>query len=167
MTMEFKGRIQKQDQNTMGSVACVFLPRDIADYLAAEGVKRILVHTEGLVLKRAAISDGEGGRYIMTGKDVLQKLGCGIGHMLDIRIEVDPDPNAVDPPEELEVVLEQDEEFAKYFFGITKGRQRSYAFYVSTAKTVDTRIKRSLDLAYKAKTGQLDAQRRKAQKTEE
>ncbi len=165
--MEFRARIQKQDQNTTGAVACVFLPRDIADHLAQEGIKRILVHTQGQVFKRAAISDGQGGRYIMTGKDVLQKLGCGIGHMLDIRIEVDPDPDAVDLPEELEVVLEQDEEFAKYFFGITKGRQRSYAYFVTTAKTMDTRIKRSLELAYKAKTGQLDAQRRNAQKAKE
>ena len=74
-----------------------------------------------------------------------------------VRCEPDPTPQAVELGEELTEVLAQEPEAAARFYAMTPGRQRSLAHYVLSAKRVDTRIKRALELAYKIKTNTLNS----------
>jgi uncharacterized protein YdeI (YjbR/CyaY-like superfamily) len=67
-------------------------------------------------------------------------------------------------PEELLVCLEQDEEANKLFSDFTKGLQRSLVHYVSSAKSIDTRIKRSLELLTKIKSRSLSVQKQEKNK---
>jgi uncharacterized protein YdeI (YjbR/CyaY-like superfamily) len=50
------------------------------------------------------------------------------------------------------VALEQDEEAAARFYAMTRGRQRSLASYVTSAKREETRVKRAVELAHKLRT---------------
>ena len=57
--------------------------------------------------------------------------------------------------EELEEVLRQDAEAFARWQTFTTGKKRSLALYVTTAKRIETRIKRALELAEKIRTNQL------------
>lgn len=147
-----------------GYTCTIMVAPDVAAELLEQGAKRVLFRAKGIESRRALQSDGQGGHYIMLGKDLLKTLAVGPGAMLDVELVPDPNPDAVDLSEELEAVLDQDDEFAAFWNGLTPGRQRGLSHYVSTGKSSDTRIKRSLELARKAKAGQLHMQQSKKKK---
>ena len=86
------------------------------------------------------------------GQVVLRDIGARLGGTVTVVLQPDPDPDSIDLGEELTVVLEQDEQAAARFDSMSPGRRRSLAYYVTSAKRVDTRIRRALDLAHKLKT---------------
>jgi hypothetical protein len=135
------------------------LPPAIVAVLKEEKHRRLLLHIGGVVHRRALISfleiDGHG---IITGKDVLAAHGLSIGDTVSIGVEVDPNPDDLGLPEELEVWLEQDEKAAKIWSNFTPGRQRSMCYYVTSAKRAETRFKRAEELINKMKTGTLYSQ---------
>ncbi len=62
------------------------------------------------------------------------------------------DSDVLEIPEEFLEVLSQDEMAMEMFNTFTIGKQRSLCIYVQGAKLVESRIKRSLELAEKIKT---------------
>ena len=61
-------------------------------------------------------------------------------------------PDKIDLCEELKAVLEQDLEAAARFCEFTPGRQRGLAYYVNSAKRVETRVRRALEVVHKLKS---------------
>lgn len=157
----FQSRVSQHEANGMIVTTFIPIPHDLGLELSNRGIKRLLVEIDHIPIKRALFSDGQGGFYILVGKNTLRDLKLGIGATVNIHIAIDPDPDAVDLPEELEEYLLQDEEFASQFNALTPGMRRSLAYYVTTAKKVDTRINRCLELAHKMKHNQLYIQRNK------
>jgi uncharacterized protein YdeI (YjbR/CyaY-like superfamily) len=72
------------------------------------------------------------------------------------------DPDELELPIEFEEVLEAEPEFRRIWESFTIGRRRSLSHYVSTAKSSETRIKRSIELMEKALRGELYIQKNKS-----
>jgi uncharacterized protein YdeI (YjbR/CyaY-like superfamily) len=68
-----------------------------------------------------------------------------------VTLRRDDSPYGMPMPEELAEVLAQDPEGDACFHRLTPGRQRTFLYYVSSARAVDTRIKRAIEVAGKAK----------------
>lgn len=128
------------------------LPLDISDAFEAVGVRRVIVNLNGLEARRAIMGRKDGERHILFGIPFLREAKVKEGDMAPLEIRTDPDPNMIDMGEEFTEVLEMDEEAAARFYGMTPGKQRSLAYYVTSAKREETRIKRALELAHKLKT---------------
>ncbi len=131
------------------------VPPEIAESFDAAGVRRVILRARGHCWRRALMGTKEGERLILMGQPILRELGLREGQAIDVHLSKDPDPDVIDLGEEFEEVLDQDEEAARRFFSFTPGKQRSIAYYVTSAKRVDTRIKRALELAHKIKTNTL------------
>ena len=128
------------------------LPDDVADALQADGVRVLLATLNGRAFRRAVQGRRDGARYLLLGQSILRDIGAGFGDTVAVVLRPDPDPDRVDLGEEFEAVLEQDEEAAERFSGMTRGRQRSLAYYVNSARRTETRIRRALALAHKLRT---------------
>ena len=128
------------------------LPDDVADELQAEGVRRLTGTLNGHPFRRAIQGRRDGTRFLILGQSLLRDVGAGYGDTVAVVLRPDPDPDHVELGEELAAVLEQDEEAGARFYGLTPGRQRSLASYVTGAKRVETRVKRALELAHKLRT---------------
>lgn len=128
------------------------IPTDIADELEAAGVRRVIVTVNGRTLRRAIQRTGEGERHVLLGMPFLREAGVREGDVAPVELYPDPDPDYIELGEEFSEVLEMDEEAAARFFAMTPGRQRSLAYYVTSAKRQETRIKRALELAHKLRT---------------
>ncbi len=128
------------------------IPSELAEVLLQEESRRILVTIFEKTYRRAILSKKEGFKYVFVGKDMMRELGVMLGALVDVSIEMDPNPDDLDIPEEFLAVLDQDKDAAERFFGFTPGVRRSLAHYVRSAKREETRIKRSLDLAKKLRT---------------
>jgi bacteriocin resistance YdeI/OmpD-like protein/uncharacterized protein DUF1905 len=127
------------------------IPDDIADSLAGLG-RRVIVRLNGYEVKRAIHRKRDGERYLVMSRPILREAKAVPGDMVEVLIWSDPHPDAVDLAEEFVVALEQDQIAAARFYAMTPGKQRSIAHYVNSAKRVDTRIKRALELAHKLRT---------------
>jgi len=131
------------------------VPTEHAEAFDKAGVRRLILSVPPHRWRRALLSTKEGERLIMMGQPILRELGLRAGQTITFTLYPDPDPDAVDLGEEFEAVLDQDAAAAKRFFSFTPGMQRSLAYYVTSAKREETRIKRALELAHKIKNRQL------------
>jgi len=134
-------------------MSVIYIPEEIM-----ETKPKIRVRAEGFIngvpFNLAPQSQKLGPKYFMINKDLKKKiLSAGNDEVLVIFEWIDA--NILELPEELEVVLSHDEDFKARFDTFTVGKQRSLAYYVKSAKSVDTRIKRALELAFKVKTNSL------------
>ena len=89
----------------------------------------------------------------MINKSILKKIKAQAGTIIDLLIMPDKDPERLDEPEELLEVLAQIPEAQAFYNKLTTGAKRSVVIHISQAKTVETRIKRSLELAEKMAMG--------------
>jgi hypothetical protein len=128
------------------------LPAEVAEALEAEGVRVLVATLNGRPFRRAVQGRRDGERFLLVGQAMLREIRAGYGDLVEVALRPDPDPERVALGEELEAALEQDEEAAARFYAMTPGRQRSLAYYVTSAKRVETRIKRAVELAHKLRT---------------
>lgn len=121
----------------------------------AAGIKRVNGTVNGAPFRLALQSNGEGGLYLMIGKDLCKKAKLVIGEQVQVYIEQDLDPDRIDFAEEFLEVLAQDPEAHEKFFAFTIGKQRSLNIYITQVKSVNSRLKRSFELADKIKRNAL------------
>jgi hypothetical protein len=128
------------------------VPSDIAKELEEYGTRRVIATINGLTVRRALLNNKAGDRYIFVSLDILRQIRASLNDIVLVDLMSDPDPNHIDLGEEFETVLEQDDKAADRFFGMTPGKQRGLAHYVTSAKRIETRIKRALEMAHKLRT---------------
>ena len=137
--------------------AAVYLPKKIIAVIPT-GRQR----TKGTLNKvpfSLAIQYRKDGRSLLLfSRSLCKAAGVIVGNSIEVSFEL-VDKDLLELPEELEVVLAQDDDARKVWDSFTRGRQRSLAIYITSVKNVDSRIRRSLELANKMKFGQLNVQR--------
>ena len=101
----------------------------------------------------------DGRRFLMVGNTLRKEAKLKAGDKVEVIFTL-ADPDEIKLPEELIEVMEQDPEGKAVFSKFTPGLQRSLAHYVTSAKQVDTRIKRALELMDKVKSGKLHVQQK-------
>ena len=135
------------------STHLIFLPAEIADWFLGQKLSRVEGSFNEIPFRLAIQSDGNGGRYLMINKTILKKLSLSAGALINLTLMPDKDPDRLDEPEELLEVLAQMPEAQKFYLTLTTGARRSVVIYVSQGKTVEARIKRSLQMAEKMAMG--------------
>lgn len=135
---------------------CLPVPPEVVAAMKARRERRLVGtlngHPFNLALQGRA---GEETRYLLLSRQTMRHLKARAGDLIRVECAPDPTPDQVELGEELAEVLAQEPEAATRFYGFTPGRQRSLAHYVHSAKRVDTRISRALELAHKLKTNTL------------
>ena len=87
---------------------------------------------------------------IIASLQLIKKHKLVQGVPFSIAIRTDPG-NGLELPEELSEVLAQDEFAFNAYMALSDGGKRGYIYYIRQAKSIDTRIKRCLEIAEKLK----------------
>ena len=145
-------------QDTMMRYHYFPVPESICSELVKSGHKRVIVEIRRKTIRRA-IQSSKSNPSVILGMPWLRDLGISLGDIIEVSIWSDPASDHVDIGEELKEVLRQDPEASERFYNMTIGQQRSLAYYVTSAKRVDTRIKRALEIAHKLRTRTLQSDR--------
>jgi hypothetical protein len=157
----FTAKIEQSGSATfVASIAIV--PQEIIDQLPNE--KRIRVNGifQNILPFNLAIQPLRSGeKYLSINAASLKKLKLKIGDPIQIEFSI-ADNDYMPIPEEFEAVLEQDELGKKLFEKFSVGYRRSILHYVSSAKSIDIRIKRSMEIIEKAKRGEFAIQKKKS-----
>ncbi len=138
-----------------------FIPDEVVKQLDIKANSRLIVYAGRHQYRLAAISNGEGQYFIHLSQSLRRETGIRESlRPLEFELELDPNPTDIGLPEELEVALDQDDEALKVFNTLTNGMQRSLCHYVNSAKRIETRIKRALELAEKLRTRTLHSMKK-------
>lgn len=130
------------------------VPDDVVEQFLSIGNMRVILQCGGKEYKRA-IQAWKSAPHIVVSLGILREQRKSEGDFLDVTLLPDPEPEKIELGVEFAEVLKQDDEASRRFYAMTPGRQRSLASYITSAKRVETRIKRSLEMAHKLKTNTL------------
>jgi hypothetical protein len=135
---------------------------EVAEQLLEEGENKkrlVIAFPNGTKFHRALQRSKDGVCFIRFGKSTLRDAKVEPGMQVDVTLTEDTSEFGMPFPEELQEVLAQDEEGNQKFLALKPGLRRSLLYHISSAKTIDTRIKRSLDIVHKLKTNSLHSQK--------
>lgn len=139
-----------------------FFPDEVVKQLDIKANTRLIINAGGKDYRLAAISNGEGQFFIHLSQSMRRETGIKDSlRPFEFKVNLDPNPTDIGLPEEFEVALDQDEEALEVFNSLKPGMQRSLCHYVNSAKRIDTRIKRALELAEKLRTRTLHSMKNK------
>lgn len=145
-----------------GGMPSVEIPPEIADHFLGPGqhkLRMIIRFDNGRKFHRALQRNKDGYSYMVLGKSTLKEAGKEPGTEQVIRLEPDTSEFGMPMPEELQEVMRQDPEGEKAFMELKPGLKRSFLYYINGGKSVDTRIKRSLQMIDNLKNGRIRAGR--------
>ena len=152
-SISFEAVLEKRDK--IGGGQFVQVPKYVSDFFGAKGRTRVLGIMNGVAIDRALIPNGAGGHEIIIGTDVRKKTKVKEGMKIAFEIYRNPEPDAVEIPEELFAALELEPEALRKFENFTPGMKRNMAYWVSSAKQTETRIKRSLEILRRIMAGEI------------
>jgi Bacteriocin-protection, YdeI or OmpD-Associated/Domain of unknown function (DUF1905) len=135
------------------------VPPDIARELLDSDSRRVIARINGRDIRRSLFIGSDGEDSIMISLSFLKDVGIRPGDNVSLSLRNDPEPDRVDLCDEFRTALDQDEEAAARFYSMTTGKRRSIATYPNSAKRIETRIKRSLEICHKLRTRTLSGDR--------
>lgn len=163
-TERFRAIVQRADFGLRQHV--VYLPDDIAARYASRLRLRVVGKIEGVPFRLALLSRKDGSRYLSIGSSLRSAAKLREGDEARLEFTEDPHAERIDIPIEMQIALRQEPAIRKKFQALTPGAQRSVVFYVASARTEDTRIRRSHDVLRKLDRGELAVQQRKQKSTD-
>lgn len=147
----FRANLERLPNNL--SYTALFLPYEIVAYLPEKGRVRVEGKINDITPFNLAILNlKEGPKYLMIGSQLRKEAKIKEGDLVQVSFQL-VDAELLDIPEEFQEVLLLDEVAAFIFNSFTTGYKRSLMHYITSAKSIDTRIKRSLELTTKIKNG--------------
>ncbi|MDO8967851.1 MAG: YdeI/OmpD-associated family protein [Algoriphagus sp.] len=154
--MEFIGKMGKFDFNHWHFHIPV--PIGIADQMMDVSHRRVLIWIKNNGPYHMALLKSKEYWYVLVNQELRKKLELDEYHSIPVRIERDLSEFGHDVPEELQVLLDQEEEGNDYFRKLTPGKQRSLIFLVTKVKNPESRMKKSLAIIHHLKLakGNLD-----------
>ncbi len=133
----------------------IILPEEVAKiFRQPKGAVRILCSIKGQAEFPCALNPRGKDYVIIASLILIKQHGLLSDTPFQITIRTDLN-NGLLLPEELEEVLEQDDWGKQLFEAMLPGRKRGFIYYIRTAKSVDVRIKRALDIIERLKNGTL------------
>ena len=131
---------------------------DIAEQFVGGEDRRVKCTLNEEVITHTALMPKDGQFYILVNREIRNRLGLKLGDEITVKLEKDTSTYGMPMPEELAVMLGQDEEANRLFHLLTPGKQRSLIYIVSKVKSTQSRINKALGIVdhLKMAAGQLD-----------
>ncbi len=136
------------------------VPEKIAKQFKGKFPIRIKAEIGNQIMQCALMKRSDGTYLIYLNIQVRKKLKLKIGDEISVILKPDDSEFGLDMPEELEVLLEQDQEGKEKFLALNPGTQRNIIYYISTAGREETRINRSIFMIERAKNGYWEPKRK-------
>jgi len=146
----FTTKLEKLPTNL--TYTALFLPYEMVAQLPEKGRVRVAGKINGVTPFNLAILNlKEGPKYLMIGSQLRREAKIKEGDLVQVFFQL-VDSELLEIHEEFKEALLLDEEAAVIFDSFTTGYKRSLIHYITSAKSIDTRIKRSFELIAKMKT---------------
>lgn len=153
---EFDGPLRRfgVGRNRQIYYTVLFIPPELKAALPFATYPRLRVEGEiaDLPVEGAWMPAGDGRHYSIVAARVLRAVNGKVGTVLGMRFRI-ADQNAVDVPPELAAALMEDAQAYALWEALTPGRRRGLTHRIHSAKSADTRKRRTADVIALLKGG--------------
>lgn len=153
----FTSTLERSDNKLWGSHFLV--PKKIAEKLIdAESRRVVCMLNESAEFQCAILHYGNGRHVISVNKKLRDTLRIDVGSEVQVLLRKDESEYGLPLPGELEELFKQDTEGKKVFHKLTRGKQRTLLYIISSAKNSEKRIVRAIAIVnhLKANKGKID-----------
>ena len=120
------------------------VPTEIAEQFIEGDNRRVICTLMGDYKMNSALMASKEYWFILLNKDIRKKYGLNTGDAVKVHLEKDRSEYGMEMPEEMMVVMDQDETGTQYFKALTMGKQRSLLYIINKVKNPDSRINKAL-----------------------
>ncbi len=120
------------------------VPTEIAEQFIEEDNRRVICTLMGDYKMNSALMASKEYWFILLNKGIRNKYGLNTGDAVKVHLEKDHSEYGMEMPEEMMVVMDQDEIGTQYFKALTMGKQRSLLYIINKVKNPDSRINKAL-----------------------
>lgn len=155
----FLSRLKKFDRKTSKVYGWhIPIPYEIADAFIEGTKRRIKCTFENGYEHFTGLMPFKHYWYILVSTDIVSTLNLSEEQEITILLEKDNSQYGMSMPEELQVLLDQDETGFKHFDNLTPGKQRNLIYIVSKVKNTNKRLSKALAIVnhLNSQNGQLD-----------
>ncbi len=139
LVYEFDAAILQSDD--VGSGAFVLFPYDVRECFGRANLVPVRVTFDGIPY-RGSIANMGAGPCIGVLKSIRAKLGKGRGDVVRVTVELDEEPRAVEPPDDLSAAFVSSPKAEAFFKTLSVSNKRLYADLITSAKKQETRAAR-------------------------
>lgn len=157
--MEFKTTLEKFTGKNASVYSLHFpVPKDMADGFIDGENRRVICTINGQKSIPSGLMPCEEYWFILVNQGLKKELGLEVGDQVSLKLEKDTSEYGMPMPEELMVLLDQDESGNEHFHKLTPGKQRNLIYIVNKVKNVDSRLHKALAIIdhLKEYSGKLD-----------
>jgi hypothetical protein len=120
------------------------IPDELAELFIEGDNKRVTCKINTAESYPAAIMKCKEYYFILVNQQLRSRLGISEGDKVSVILEKDRSEYGHEMPEELQVLMDQDEEGYGFFQALTKGKQRALIYLVNKVKNPTSRLNKSL-----------------------
>ena len=125
-----------------GGGTLVPIPKEIAARLGLKGMPKISAIIAGTPYRGSLMPMGDGTYCLGVLKSIQAAAGVGLGDTIEVAIELDTEPRAVEPPPDLASVLARDKKAAAAWAKLSFTNRKEMARSLEEAKRPETRERR-------------------------
>ncbi|MGB0065855.1 MAG: YdeI/OmpD-associated family protein [Terracidiphilus sp.] len=126
-----------------GAWTILHVPFKVADVFGTKGRVPVVGTMNGFAFRNSLMPEGNGTHRMMVGKELQAGAKARAGDVVSVVLERDDEERSVDVPAELAAALKRNKQAAAFFASLTPSCKSEYAGWISTAKQVETRVKRA------------------------
>ncbi|MBI1184109.1 DUF1905 domain-containing protein [bacterium] len=120
------------------------VPNEVVAHFDQYADKRVLFTVNEQLTRPGGIMKSADYYYLLLNKQLVKELRIKTGDKVTVRVEKDTSTYGMPMPEEMQVVMDQDDSARAYFEQLTPGKQRNLIYIVSKIKSPDKRINKAL-----------------------
>ncbi len=153
-TYQFAAELERFEGK--GAWYYILYPNSVDEEFGTKGRLRVLGTMNGFEVDRALIPQGDGTHVFILGGELRKKLGVRLGDRIEMEFHVNPNPNHIDLPEELEVALEMEPDLQVVYDRQTPGTKRGISYWINSGKRPETRAKRAAEIMRRFASGEFE-----------
>jgi Domain of unknown function (DUF1905)/Bacteriocin-protection, YdeI or OmpD-Associated len=140
----------------------ISFPHPVEEVFGTKGRVRFTGTINGIKVEQTLMPGRSGFHYISLGSTLRRQLKLREGDTVEVELKRDERPDDfVELPEALVAALELEPLLKKKFDALTPGFKRSLCYWINSAKGIDTRVNRSLEILKRLEAGTLMRQPKK------
>lgn len=147
--LRFTANVSRFDVNM--SLHFIGIPDELVMQMADKFPFRVFCSIKSHRFPAAIVKHGLDGFVIQMGNQTVKAAKIRAGEEVEVLLEKDETEHGYEMPEEFEELLLQDEDGKEAWDALTKGAQRSFLYYLCSAKTQETKIKRGILILKRAR----------------
>jgi len=145
MGLEFSAPLEKHD-SSLGWYFIIYIPVDLIPELGSAKSPRVKATYNQKLESHVSVKSKGDVRFLVINSEIRKKLNLVEGEKVDVKVEPETSEYGMPMPEELALMLVEDETANIHFHNLTRGKQRTLIFLVSKLKNVDARIRKALGI---------------------